>query len=73
MSDESMGAPWSDNPNAPLIPGWLYPWEKTYFAGIVIGTILYGALTVEFFYLTLFLLSSFKVPPLPYSFNALLH
>ena len=36
------GKPWSDNPNAPKIPPFLYHAEKTYFAGTLIGAILYG-------------------------------
>lgn len=34
--------PWSDNPNAPKIPYSLYVAEKADFAGILIGSILYG-------------------------------
>jgi hypothetical protein len=34
--------PWSDNPNAPKIPYDLYFEEKANFAGILIGSILYG-------------------------------
>jgi len=42
MSD-SQGQPWSDNPNAPKISyGWYYA-EKTWFAGTLISSILYGA------------------------------
>lgn len=41
--------PWSDNPNAPKIPYWLYVGEKAYFAGSLIGAILYGIVVVLFF------------------------
>ena len=41
MSD-SQEQSWSDNPNAPKIPPLLYIWEKAYFAGALLGTILYG-------------------------------
>jgi len=41
MSD-SVGQPWSDNPNAPKIPYYMYTREKAYFAGILIAAILYG-------------------------------
>jgi hypothetical protein len=41
MSDSSSN-PWSDNPNAPQIPHWLYVAEKTNIAGILIAGILYG-------------------------------
>ena len=34
--------PWSDNPNAPKIPYALYLEERSYFAGTLIGSILYG-------------------------------
>ena len=34
--------PWSDNPNAPKIPLYLYTQEKSYFAGMLIASILYG-------------------------------
>ena len=36
------GKPWSDNPNAPKIPLYLYHAEKAYLVGTLIGTILYG-------------------------------
>jgi len=48
MSD-SLETPWSDNPNAPKIPYWLYFGEKVYFAGSLIGAILYGIVIVLFF------------------------
>jgi len=41
MSD-SREPPWSDNPNAPKIPLWLYLFEKSWFAGNIVGAILYG-------------------------------
>ena len=41
MSD-SQERPWSDNPNAPRIPYWLYLQEKSRFAGVFLGSILYG-------------------------------
>ena len=44
MSDSSI-IPWSDNPNAPKIPYWLYYVEKVYFAGFVIGAVFYGTVT----------------------------
>ena len=34
--------PWSDNPNAPKIPYYIYRFEKTWFAGVLISSILYG-------------------------------
>jgi len=34
--------PWSNNPNAPDIPYRAYILEKGYFAGVLIGSILYG-------------------------------
>jgi hypothetical protein len=37
--------PWSEGPNSPQIPSWLYLAEKEAFAGLLIGTILYGTLT----------------------------
>ena len=40
---ESQEQPWSDNPNAPQISHELYFAEKTYFAGILLASILYGA------------------------------
>ena len=42
MSD-SLGEPWSDNPDAPQIPDWVYFEEKAYFAGVILGAVLYGA------------------------------
>ena len=33
---------WSDNPNAPMISYHVYVAEKGYFAGFLIGSILYG-------------------------------
>jgi len=48
MSD-SQERPWSDNPNAPKIPYYLYFEEKADFAGVLIGSILYGILVVLFF------------------------
>jgi len=42
MSD-SQEQPWSDNPNAPKISYGLYLTEKTWFAGTIISSILYGA------------------------------
>ena len=41
MSD-SQEIPWTDNPNAPKVPYYLYIEEKAYFAGILIASILYG-------------------------------
>lgn len=41
MSD-SQYKPWSDSPNAPKIPYSLYILEKDFFAGFIIGSILYG-------------------------------
>ena len=37
--------PWSNHPNAPQIPLWLYLGDKGTFAGVLIGTILYGMLS----------------------------
>jgi len=34
--------PWSNNPNAPKIPYPIYLEEKAYFAGTLIGSMLYG-------------------------------
>jgi len=48
MSDSDQ-KPWSDNPNAPKIPYSLYFQEKADFAGILIGSILYGVVIVLFF------------------------
>ena len=42
MSDAWQEKPWSDNPNAPNIPDYLYTREKSQFAGILIASILYG-------------------------------
>lgn len=39
---ESQERPWSDNPNAPKIPYWLYYSEKSRFTGVFLGSILYG-------------------------------
>ena len=36
--------PWSDNPNAPQVPSWLYLQEKKLFAGFLFGIIFYGVL-----------------------------
>ena len=44
MSD-FLGLPWSQKPNAPQIPLFLYLAEKESSAGLLIGTILYGTLT----------------------------
>ena len=33
---------WTDNPNAPRVPYYLYIGEEAYFAGIIIASILYG-------------------------------
>ena len=49
---DSQQTPWSDYPNAPKISHHLYIQEKVYFAGVVIGPILYGACK--------------KIPPDPY-------
>ena len=38
----SQEQPWSDDPNTPKIPYGLYFAEKTSFAGVLIGPILYG-------------------------------
>lgn len=38
----SQQKPWSDNPNAPKISHRVYSQEKAYFAGALIGAILYG-------------------------------
>lgn len=48
MSD-IWGGPWSDGPNAPKIPSWLYLSEKGTFAGTVIGAILHGVVIALFF------------------------
>jgi len=52
MSD-SQEQPWSDNPNAPQIPYGLYLLEKTWFAGTLISSILYGARDISIPSLTL--------------------
>ena len=39
--------PWSEDPNAPQIPPFLYLAEKENFAGLLIGTILYGMLPMH--------------------------
>src|SRR5579872_6734907 len=45
VMSNSWGAPWSpDNPNTPDILSWLHTWEKNYFAGILVGAMLYGRL-----------------------------
>ena len=41
MSD-SREQPWSDNPNAPKIPHYVYIEEKCKFAEVVISSVLYG-------------------------------
>jgi len=41
MSDSHL-KPWSDNPNAPKISYDRYFEEKVYFAGVLLGSILYG-------------------------------
>ena len=41
MSD-SQKQPWPDNPDAPKIPYWLYSYEKSYFAGTPISSVLHG-------------------------------
>lgn len=41
MSD-SGEIPWSDNPNAPRVPYWVYFGEKAIFAGIFVAAILFG-------------------------------
>jgi len=40
----SQEQPWSNSPNAPKIPYYIYRSEKTWFAGAFIGSILYGTL-----------------------------
>ena len=52
--------PWSDNPNAPMIPYALYLGEKAYFAGFLLGAIFYGAQT--YVRLSTLILISF-IPP----------
>lgn len=42
MSD-SQEEPWTNNPNAPKIPHDLYLREKSYFAGVLVAALLYGA------------------------------
>ena len=42
MSSSHSTTPWSDHPNAPQIPAWLYIADKESYAGVVVGTILYG-------------------------------
>ena len=44
---DSQERPWSDNPNAPKIPYDVYYAEKTWFAGTLISSILYGAYKVS--------------------------
>lgn len=39
----SQESPWTDNPNAPKVPYYLYIEEKAYFAGILVASILYGS------------------------------
>ena len=41
MSDP-WGDPWSNNPNAPQIPFWVYTAEREGFVGRLAGAILYG-------------------------------
>lgn len=41
MSD-SQYKPWSNNPNAPKLTYPMYLEEKAYFAGTLIGSMLYG-------------------------------
>ena len=48
--------PWSDNPNAPKIPYSMYLEEKAYFAGTLIGSMLYGTDPLR---VRLFVLASF--------------
>jgi len=36
--------PWSNDPNAPAIPYYIYRFEKTWFAGVLISSVLYGTL-----------------------------
>lgn len=43
------GEPWSNTPNAPQIPPWLYSYEKDNFAGRLVGAIVYGITVVLFF------------------------
>ena len=42
----SLGRLWSDSPNAPQIPFWLYHLEKDYFAGMLVGAVAYGVLNL---------------------------
>ena len=42
MSNSQESQSWSDNPNAPNIPYYLYSYEKTCLGGILVGSILYG-------------------------------
>lgn len=44
-NDMSDSKPWSDGPNAPQIPNWMYAWEKEKFAGLFLGAISHGAPT----------------------------
>lgn len=47
MSDSQGQRYWSDNPNAPKIPYWAYFAEKSYFAGNILASVLYGACKVS--------------------------
>ena len=58
MSD-SQEQPWSDHPNAPNISRRVYFYEKAYFAGLLIGSILYGALNAPRLRTCLSVLTSF--------------
>lgn len=48
MSDSS-DLPWSNSPNAPQLPYFLYKYEKGYIAGSIIAVILYGIVVALFF------------------------
>ena len=40
---ESQPGLWSDSPNAPKVPYDTYFYEKTWFAGVLVSSIFYGA------------------------------
>lgn len=50
MANLSEVTPWSNNPNAPDIPNWLYLGEKAYFTGFVIDAMLYGTQASTYIY-----------------------
>ena len=44
---ETSNKPWSNGPNTPQITYWVYLGEKENLAGVLIGAIFYGVLSLS--------------------------